>query len=389
MSLKHAQLQDSIIGRSYVKIAQEKGWIQEEPLKKEASAPDFQPTHNLMENILKLCQGLRQSGFGKYAEELESKFVQFKQANCHYDVSGESGEDLIHAAHPKGSHKLDGVDSDEGVIETVLDQHMKILEKIQKMPHGKLSTAAEVIDAVKTILGQEKKSIDQLYQQATNDFQEFRKLYSAIILKLGKSANDFNTKYFDGLQNILNKKQVYAQSEEFRNYLLNSLQYLQDDEGPGIFSSGDENKKWNDEILPIIEIAQRYANSFRDSISGIQAQEAEEKTLAVRKQYDPSMQQGKPGTAIDVENVKSLMANYLNTLAQWRSKILSDDTLDTASKKTGGDWINERMSNINVLKDNFEKLSPEKQVAAAPQILANWAHISSEADQFRKAWFNV
>lgn len=170
MSLKHAQLQDSIIGRSYVKIAQEKGWIQEEPLKKEASAPDYQPTHNLMENILKLCRGLRQSGFDKYAEELESKFVQFKQANCHYDVSGESGEDLIHAAHPKGSHKLDGIDSDEGVIETVLDQHMKILEKIQKMPHGKLSTSAEIISAVKVVLAQSyddvKKKLDLAYSNA-------------------------------------------------------------------------------------------------------------------------------------------------------------------------------------------------------------------------------
>lgn len=166
MSLKHAQLQDSVIGRSYVKIAQEKGWIQEETIKKEASAPDFQPTTNLMENILKLCRGLRQSGFDKYAEELESKFVQFKQANCHYDVSGETGEDLIHAAHPKGSHKLEGVESDESVIETVLDQHMKILEKILKMPHGKLSTAADIIDAVKVVLGQSYDNVKNKTESA-------------------------------------------------------------------------------------------------------------------------------------------------------------------------------------------------------------------------------
>jgi len=156
MSLKHTQFQDSPTMRSYTKIAQEKGWIQEEPLKKEASAPDYQPTANLMENVLKLCRGLRQTGFDKYAEELESKFVQFKQADCHYDVSGEKGEDLVDAAHPEGSHKLVDVEGDS-VIETIVDQHMKILEKILKMPHGKLSTSAEIIDAVKVVLAQDTR----------------------------------------------------------------------------------------------------------------------------------------------------------------------------------------------------------------------------------------
>jgi len=165
MTLKHAQFQQSPTMRSYVKAAQEKGWIKEEPLIKKAS-PNLQAAASLTENILKLCQGLHQIGASKYAKELETQFVQYKQAQTAYDVSGEKGEDLVHAAHPKGSHKLENVDSDEAVIETILDQHIKTLDKVEKMPTGKLSTSAEIIAAVKVVLAQSYDDVRNLLQSA-------------------------------------------------------------------------------------------------------------------------------------------------------------------------------------------------------------------------------
>ena len=46
-----------------------------------------------MENIIKLTAGLRQSGFDKYADQIENLFVFYKQGDKSYDISNEKGED--------------------------------------------------------------------------------------------------------------------------------------------------------------------------------------------------------------------------------------------------------------------------------------------------------
>lgn len=154
MTFKHTKFEDSTTMRSLAKVAQEKGWIKEEPLQKTASAPklDLKPTENLTENLLKLCAGLRAQGFEKQAEELESKFVQYKQANALYNVTKEKGEDLVEAAHPKGSHKLEGVEGKEATFEDILDKHVKMMQVVDKKPTGKLSDASQILKAVKTVL---------------------------------------------------------------------------------------------------------------------------------------------------------------------------------------------------------------------------------------------
>lgn len=157
MTFKHVKFEDSAVMRSLQKVATEKGWAKPEPLTKSASSKlDLFPTTNLTENILKLCEGLRHQGFNKYADELEDKFVVYKQAAAAtlYETSSEEGEDLVDRAHPKGSHHLENVDSDEAVIETILDQHLKDTKMVEKKPTGKLSNSGEILDAVKTVLGQ-------------------------------------------------------------------------------------------------------------------------------------------------------------------------------------------------------------------------------------------
>jgi hypothetical protein len=109
-----------------------------------------------LQNVIKLCSGLKSQGFVKEAEELEQNLLIYKQAEalC-YDVSNEKGEDLINSAHPKGSHKLSDVDSDEAVVEDILDKHKKIVDIINKTPKGKLSSAKEILDAVKTAMNKD------------------------------------------------------------------------------------------------------------------------------------------------------------------------------------------------------------------------------------------
>jgi hypothetical protein len=159
MTFKHTKFEDSPVMRSLEKLALKKGLIKNNPLEKIASKSsklDLTPTDNLMSNLLKLCNGLKESGFEKYAEELENTFVMYKHASCECD------HDLVDQAHPKGSHKLEGVLGD-AIIETILDQHLAMMKVVEKKPVGKLSTAKDIINAVKISLADnEFRDIDCL-----------------------------------------------------------------------------------------------------------------------------------------------------------------------------------------------------------------------------------
>lgn len=155
MTFKHyTDFSESQVMRSLTRVFQEKGLLKDEPPIQKTAAPQFDltPSDSLMDNLMKLCSGLRRSGFDKQAEELESKFIQYKRASASlYDVSGEEGKDLVHAAHPKGSHKMEDIDSDEATFEDILDKHLKTLNVVNKQPTGKLASR-DLIDAVKVAL---------------------------------------------------------------------------------------------------------------------------------------------------------------------------------------------------------------------------------------------
>lgn len=180
MTFKHVKFEDSSTMRSLLKVAAEKGWIKEEPLKKSASVKqtDLSPSTDLMDNILKLCHGLRSQGFDKQADDVEQRFVAFRQAQTLYQVSKEKGEDLIHDAHPQGSHKMEDVDSEEATFEDLLDKHMKTMKAVEKMPTGKLTEAHQIIDAVKVVLGQ---SLDETLKATRDDaWQKFMQIFGIV-----------------------------------------------------------------------------------------------------------------------------------------------------------------------------------------------------------------
>jgi len=158
MTFKPNDFESSQVMRSLEKLAQEKGLIKNDPLKRIAATKkpiDFKPSESLMENIVKLTAGLRQSGLNKYADELESRFMNYKKADSSlYETSKEEGEDLVDAAHPQGSHTIEGILGDN-VVETIVDQHLKMLKIISKQPNGKLANSKEVLKAVKVVLGQQ------------------------------------------------------------------------------------------------------------------------------------------------------------------------------------------------------------------------------------------
>jgi len=165
MTFKHVKFEDSAVMRSLEKVAKEKGLVKEQDVVKTASAQkkaDLTPSANLTENLLKLSAGLREAGFSKYADELEVKLVLYKQAQTLYETFKEKGEDLIDAAHPKGGHKLEGIDSAEAVFETILEQHLQNMKVVERKPTGKLAASEDIIGAVKIVLGQ---SLEEMVKQ--------------------------------------------------------------------------------------------------------------------------------------------------------------------------------------------------------------------------------
>lgn len=104
----------------------------------------------LTELILKLSDSLRERNMGKAANEIEQKFIIYKQADTHlYRAHDEDGEDLIDFAHPKGDHNVE--DGELGDVETIVSKHKKIIEVVQKNPTGKL---ASYVSQCKIALGQ-------------------------------------------------------------------------------------------------------------------------------------------------------------------------------------------------------------------------------------------
>lgn len=157
MTFKHTKNWDSEVMRSLEKVAYEKGLVKPEPLPQKTASvikkADVTPTSDLMANIFKLCVALRAEGFVKEANDVEVNYLNYKRAQTLYEAFKEKGEDVIHDAHSEGSHKLEGVDGDEAVVEDILDKHEKIMKAVEKKPTGKLSSNKDILNAVKVTLG--------------------------------------------------------------------------------------------------------------------------------------------------------------------------------------------------------------------------------------------
>lgn len=153
MTFKHLKFAESSTMQAFEKLAQAKGLVTPDEVKKTAApkAFDLNPSNNLLENILKLAGGLRSQGFNRHADDLERKFLTYKSAESLYETSKETGEDVVDQAHPKGSHKMDG--QDHSVL-TIVDLKKKVEEVATKKPTGKLASD-DILNMVKVVLAQD------------------------------------------------------------------------------------------------------------------------------------------------------------------------------------------------------------------------------------------
>lgn len=376
MTFKHLKFEDSPIMRSLEKVAIEKGLVAPQFMIKQAQTQhDFSASMNLSENIIKLCDGLRLCGLESKAEELENNYLDYKKAQTLYETSKETGEDLVHNAHPKGSHKLEGVEGDS-VIETIIDQHLQALKMIDKKPTGKLYTASEIINSVRVVLAQDTSNEAQIIANLNKVLNIMQRLQ--LIAQGDVSLPQFGWNlYFAPVNTAIANPTIdnINKAKERFNTLHDRLK-------PGIIQ-GVTDDTWS-VIKPLFGSG---SAAFEKSLIARQkVNEARAKEVA-GDIVDSDKPERVGVTVVDAYGLSTSIKNALSTLNGYRAAINTDDTLEEADKNTALAWINSRSAAINNIKAQYDSLeNDEEKMAAAPRMLENLKKITTKFNDFYQGW---
>lgn len=392
MSFKHDKFDASPVMRSLEKLAISKGMMKPEVVVKQASSiKDLTPTSDFTQNLLKLCSGLRSSGFEKQADELEVKYLQFKQAGVDiYNTSKETGEDLVDFAHPKGSHKLDGVDGD-AVVETIVEQKAIIEKIVGKTPTGKLASK-DIINLVKVALAEE----DQFSKESLNKKID----YHVDLLRkyLNEALNQSRAIGGKANEQIMSLVYEYIRTRETSN-LLTAKRKLKDlikELDPGYFKGFlggvypeqwtfmkpmfDEATKSLDEIIMAAERLEKITNqdkinSLKDKISPAPTLSSPTAVPAPNGTPTTSQKPIQDNSLVDkINEGLSIVNSYLNYIGK-----VPD--LDEEDKATGKKILNDIKSKIEAASVKYTALK-DKSISE-PEVDAQIKRL----DNFKKKWF--
>lgn len=89
---------------------------------------------NFEKEILSLAESMRSRGFVKEAEELADKWFSYKSAEQEIYKMAEEGKDVVDRAHPAGEVEMIAAKDGFGNVETIVTQHDKIMEVVNKAP---------------------------------------------------------------------------------------------------------------------------------------------------------------------------------------------------------------------------------------------------------------
>jgi len=369
MTFKHVKFEDSVTMRSLERVARDKGWLPpEKSLSKIASLneTDLSISVNLTENIMKLCSGLRASGLNAYADDVESKFMSYKRAQTLYETSKEKGEDLVDAAHPKGSHKLGDMDGD-GVIETIIDQHLAGIKLTEKKPTGKLASK-DILKSVKVVLAQAA-----------------------------------NPTVVQGLNTILSSVQTIFALHEEQSFLTRPITFGKDKLigyiNQAISNAG--NPASLEQILPRIKLGlDNFYGAFKPGsvIGGVSDEtwagmtplfaKANTALSAVQKALAaPAPAAAKPASQLDTLN--KWLANAFSVLKGFQAKIATDPDLEDPEKKQANQWIAAKLNQVQGVKAQLDGMEAEEQEQNANILLGNLKKITTPSfAQFKSTWID-
>jgi len=371
--------------RSLEKVAQEKGLVKPESLLQKLASRtavkkiDATPTSNLMENIFKLCEGLKTQGLVAEANELEINYFQYKQAQTLYEAHKEKGEDVIHSAHPDGSHKLEGVEGSEACFEDILDKHVKFLQMIDKKPTGKLSSSAHVLSAVKKALGQTQSSAKGEMRQASADIQA-----ALAMAEKGGGLTSIVMHWAQGRGEVVSEASTGVLSPDTINDAISAISALERNLHPNalhnympeFLNKGISTDALWGEISQKLSSAKSHCNAAITQLAHDMSRGISTDTSGDGKLNVPEVKvEGDP-----MSGKLSILIKKLQAFLAVRSI-----SRNPQAKK----WINDEIAEIQESQRRLAGLDPEQRKEIDAQIKSEVANFVNEVTQFYNQWVNV
>jgi hypothetical protein len=355
--------------RALEKVAQEKGLVKPEPLQKTAAAPkaDLTPTTSLMENVVKLCLGLRRKGLEKEAAEVETNYLDYKQAQTLYEVSKEKGEDMINAAHPEGSHKMEDVEGDKAIFYTVLDRHLKFLDKVQKHPTGKLTEASAIIKAVKTVLGQDSAVHNYI---KTNCWRAYH-ILEDIVKTADKEMTLFMAQHY--LDNYA--KWLTNPNETSIKEALSDVESLQSYVEPSMLGQG-VSEQTMEELRP------KFANVRKLLTDAIHSHETFTAPEEATKQPVAKTMPAQPTHAFPFLLQQQKLKNLTSKVSAWAA------IGSIAQNTEASQWVKDEVAKLQEISKRYGGVDKDQEENMAPALKREIDEEYKDIAEFQSEWVN-
>lgn len=355
MSFKHTKFDDSAVMRSLTKVAYDKGMINKDDFVSEVVEKklDLKVSESLTDNIIKLCAGLRDRGMGKYAVQLENKYMMYKQAETSLYGTKDTAKELMNHAHPKGNVVLD-VEGD-GVVEDLYGAREAIMKTLYKTPTGKYASSKEIIGGVKKALGQSVEYMDpdkliSFYEKA------FSLLSGVRLFKMPEDrySNTDILKAYNKIQSLISQMKTYKKNKlllrELSKILLGEFHFIKNESSSilGRFGmmGGSKNNEWNvfwSEALSASNQAIIYA----------MAASAYERGDEASGDYF--------GSFLPVQNILSVVNNFITSANDAKKDLENSHYESFIKNKEYLDWANMMSKSISADIDKCNSLLQELQ----------------------------
>ncbi len=388
MTFKHIKFEDSPVMRLLERQASKLG-VMPDPIVKEASVEvNLTPSDILIKNIVNLCAGLKAAGFAKHANELENKFFVFKQAQTLYETSKETGEDLVDEAHPKGSAKLDGLDGELAIVETIIDQQLKSIKMTEKSPTGKLASSNDVLKAVKFALAQEsvedklskltkEQLIENMKSHILNAYSEYAKVKAIIDedlivpVSLGWAITFNKARENPSVSTIKDVIKLVSGINTSIRVRLDSTIYSAIQPGTA-------------KTLKYLNNALTYATYYLTAKSN--AEVAAENPVA---KTQPAVKEA-PAINTDprVVQLTNVMHENLNKLNLWYGLIVRNPEYTQDDKNAAANFLIPKINQLNVMIAQFANYSQDEKVEILNSFVNKLQPIEEEMPSFKELWIN-
>jgi len=350
MSFKHDDGRNSALYKSLEKIAYEKGLIKEEPIQKKASyvkksyaAGDF-----LDENIVKLCDGLREKGMISQASDLEKNFLLYKMAKS--SAPKDVDPEVIQDAHPNGGTRVSTI-HEEAYVEDILETHLKMLQvSLEDVKPRKLASSKDILKAIKIALA--APTADEqvaVWNKPLTD--SLRSIYKEIIdlfiycAKLGTSnlGVDATNEVLQGcaalLEMLKDPSTNYNKTKPRYDAIRKRLEYK-------FWSPSLSVDQTNNVFFPrLFPLENKFQVEMWKDLAG---KDPLINQMAVSKN-DPTDENA------TLFNNETELAE--KRLAKWKSYLEKSSDFEESESKAGIDWITAKQNKITKLKDRFKLIT--------------------------------